>query len=86
VGAATRRLNTDWVNTINAARLLSISQVSVKKVAKACGIRVRVVPGLRGRRYNRHDVEAVVSRMEAEEAAALKSTVKPKPARTVAYR
>jgi hypothetical protein len=58
---------------------MDVSITSIRRVAAANSIRVREIPGVRGVRYRRADIMAMLARLEAREnAAAAKSTVKPR--------
>ena len=54
----------EWLHATLAARALGVGIPALRKVAPEMSIRVRIVPGRRGPRYNREDVQAAVARLE----------------------
>jgi hypothetical protein len=60
-----------WLDAATAATLLGMGIPTLRKTAAGNRIRVRRIPGRRGERYFRADVEALLARLEAEETRAI---------------
>jgi hypothetical protein len=67
----------DWLQLNESARLLGIGTPSLLKCAASLGIRVRVIPGRKGSRFFRADVESAIAELERQEAARVAAARQP---------
>jgi hypothetical protein len=57
-----------WVTGKVLGQALGVGRTGAYRRAISLGIRVRIIPGMKGRRYNVADLERAVARLEREEA------------------
>ena len=59
---------TDWLTAKSTAKKLGVGPRGLDVRAASLGIRVRLIPGMRFKRFHRGDVSRVVAALEAAEA------------------
>lgn len=67
----------DWIGMAEAKEILGLSHNTVKKLIRQGALPAYEVPGIRGPRFHRADVEKIIRRIEpTEEKPAAKSRKK----------
>jgi len=68
---------TEWLTATQTAKKLGLGTHRLHTRAESLGIRMRLLPGVRAKRFHRGDVEHVVAELEKQEAARVAAARRP---------